>query len=215
MTCITDEASLSWNKARAEDGDRLIGWCVWVSLANIPVCSRYIQNSQPYLNNMTAVGCMMALAAVFPLGIDGLHVRRSQFPVVCQVNPEASWERLRCRTCGGGGGEQQRNIPCVFHAPNIKKIISFPVSFVAARARLQSGLRQHVHEDLVGAHGFHQEGWEERQAKGKSSADFLQRSFPKSYAIKALLLITTKIILLPVKNREMMWSLWLYYGIIW
>lgn len=62
---------------------------------NIPICSRYIQNSQPYLNNMTAVGCMMALAAVFPLGIDGLHVRRSQFPVVCQVYPKASWE-LEC-----------------------------------------------------------------------------------------------------------------------
>uniref|UniRef100_A0A9J8DFG4 Gamma-aminobutyric acid (GABA) B receptor, 1a n=1 Tax=Cyprinus carpio carpio TaxID=630221 RepID=A0A9J8DFG4_CYPCA len=45
---------------------------------------RYIQNSQPYLNNMTAVGCVLALAAVFPLGIDGLHVHRSQFPVVCQ-----------------------------------------------------------------------------------------------------------------------------------
>uniref|UniRef100_A0A8C7JDA9 Gamma-aminobutyric acid type B receptor subunit 1 n=1 Tax=Oncorhynchus kisutch TaxID=8019 RepID=A0A8C7JDA9_ONCKI len=45
---------------------------------------RYIQNSQPYLNNMTAVGCMMALAAVFPLGIDGHHIHRSQFPVVCQ-----------------------------------------------------------------------------------------------------------------------------------
>uniref|UniRef100_A0A8C7H269 Gamma-aminobutyric acid type B receptor subunit 1 n=1 Tax=Oncorhynchus kisutch TaxID=8019 RepID=A0A8C7H269_ONCKI len=44
----------------------------------------YIQNSQPYLNNMTAVGCMMALAAVFPLGIDGHHIHRSQFPVVCQ-----------------------------------------------------------------------------------------------------------------------------------
>ncbi|KAM4601346.1 gamma-aminobutyric acid type B receptor subunit 1 isoform 1-T1 [Polymixia lowei] len=45
---------------------------------------RYIQNSQPYLNNMTAVGCMMALAAVFPLGIDGHHIHSSQFPVVCQ-----------------------------------------------------------------------------------------------------------------------------------
>nr|XP_040043792.1 gamma-aminobutyric acid type B receptor subunit 1 isoform X2 [Gasterosteus aculeatus aculeatus] len=45
---------------------------------------RYIQNSQPYLNNMTAVGCIMALAAVFPLGIDGLHVHRRQFPVICQ-----------------------------------------------------------------------------------------------------------------------------------
>lgn len=50
------------------------------------IASRYIQNSQPYLNNMTAVGCMMALAAVFPLGIDGHHVHRSQFPVVCQVS---------------------------------------------------------------------------------------------------------------------------------
>ncbi|MCJ8740296.1 hypothetical protein PDJAM_G00057110 [Pangasius djambal] len=45
---------------------------------------RYIQNSQPYLNNITAVGCVLALAAVFPLGIDGLHVDRSRFPVVCQ-----------------------------------------------------------------------------------------------------------------------------------
>lgn len=34
---------------------------------------------------MTAVGCMMALAAIFPLGMDGLHVRRKHFPVVCQV----------------------------------------------------------------------------------------------------------------------------------
>uniref|UniRef100_A0A4W5NQU7 G-protein coupled receptors family 3 profile domain-containing protein n=1 Tax=Hucho hucho TaxID=62062 RepID=A0A4W5NQU7_9TELE len=33
---------------------------------------------------MTAVGCMMALAAVFPLGLDGHHVHRKQFPVVCQ-----------------------------------------------------------------------------------------------------------------------------------
>lgn len=52
-------------------------------------CSRYIQNSQPYLNNITTVGCMMALAAVFPLGIDGLHVPRRQFPVVCQVHFES------------------------------------------------------------------------------------------------------------------------------
>ncbi|XP_030645036.1 gamma-aminobutyric acid type B receptor subunit 1 [Chanos chanos] len=56
--------------------------CLTFNIYNSNV--RYIQNSQPYLNNMTAVGCMMALAAVFPLGIDGRHVRRSQFPVVCQ-----------------------------------------------------------------------------------------------------------------------------------
>uniref|UniRef100_A0A672KWU2 Gamma-aminobutyric acid type B receptor subunit 1-like n=1 Tax=Sinocyclocheilus grahami TaxID=75366 RepID=A0A672KWU2_SINGR len=51
----------------------------WIGKRN-----QYIQNSQPYLNNMTAVGCVLALAAVFPLGIDGLHIQRSQFPVVCQ-----------------------------------------------------------------------------------------------------------------------------------
>ncbi|XP_061771538.1 gamma-aminobutyric acid type B receptor subunit 1-like isoform X2 [Nerophis ophidion] len=56
--------------------------CLTFNIYNSNV--RYIQNSQPYLNNMTAAGCMMALAAVFPLGIDGHHVHRSQFPVVCQ-----------------------------------------------------------------------------------------------------------------------------------
>lgn len=62
------------------------------------MCSSYIQNSQPYLNNMTAVGCMMALAAVFPLGIDGHHVHRSQFPVVCQV-----WTGADTHWRAGGG----------------------------------------------------------------------------------------------------------------
>uniref|UniRef100_A0A674D5Q8 Gamma-aminobutyric acid type B receptor subunit 1 n=1 Tax=Salmo trutta TaxID=8032 RepID=A0A674D5Q8_SALTR len=56
--------------------------CLTFNIYNSNV--RYIQNSQPYLNNMTAVGCMMALAAVFPLGIDGHHIHRSQFTVVCQ-----------------------------------------------------------------------------------------------------------------------------------
>ncbi|XP_061822760.1 gamma-aminobutyric acid type B receptor subunit 1 isoform X1 [Nerophis lumbriciformis] len=56
--------------------------CLTFNIYNSNV--RYIQNSQPYLNNMTAVGCMMSLAAVFPLGIDGLHVHRKHFPVVCQ-----------------------------------------------------------------------------------------------------------------------------------
>ncbi|XP_039707146.1 gamma-aminobutyric acid type B receptor subunit 1 isoform X6 [Pteropus medius] len=46
---------------------------------------RYIQNSQPNLNNLTAVGCSLALAAVFPLGLDGYHIGRNQFPFVCQA----------------------------------------------------------------------------------------------------------------------------------
>lgn len=40
---------------------------------------------------------MMALAAVFPLGIDGHHVHRSQFPVVCQVTGERDTHRERDR----------------------------------------------------------------------------------------------------------------------
>jgi len=38
---------------------------------------------------------MMALAAVFPLGIDGHHVHRSQFPVVCQVTRGRDRQRGR------------------------------------------------------------------------------------------------------------------------
>lgn len=49
------------------------------------LCPSYIQNSQPNLNNLTAVGCALALAAVFPLGLDGYHIGRNQFPFVCQV----------------------------------------------------------------------------------------------------------------------------------
>lgn len=63
----------------------LPGWRNDLVMLGFLLPHSYIQNSQPYLNNMTAVGCMMALAAVFPLGIDGHHVHRSQFPVVCQV----------------------------------------------------------------------------------------------------------------------------------
>lgn len=50
-----------------------------------PAWPSYIQNSQPTLNNLTAVGCSLALAAVFPLGLDGYHIGRNQFPFVCQV----------------------------------------------------------------------------------------------------------------------------------
>ena len=55
------------------------------SLPPFRLCPSYIQNSQPNLNNLTAVGCSLALAAVFPLGLDGYHIGRSQFPFVCQV----------------------------------------------------------------------------------------------------------------------------------
>lgn len=38
---------------------------------------------------------------------------------------------------------------------------------VAARAGVQPGLRQHVHQDLVGPHRLHQEGGEEGEAEGE------------------------------------------------
>lgn len=60
-----------------------------LSLLLSHLCPSYIQNSQPNLNNLTAVGCSLALAAVFPLGLDGYHIGRSQFPFVCQVR--RSW----------------------------------------------------------------------------------------------------------------------------
>ncbi|MGH0128681.1 UNVERIFIED_CONTAM: hypothetical protein FKN15_064883 [Acipenser sinensis] len=57
--------------------------CLTFNIYNSSV--RYIQNSQPYLNNMTAVGCMLALAAVFPLGLDRKHIAQGQFPFICQA----------------------------------------------------------------------------------------------------------------------------------
>ncbi|XP_072406250.1 LOW QUALITY PROTEIN: gamma-aminobutyric acid type B receptor subunit 1 [Chiloscyllium punctatum] len=57
--------------------------CLTFNIYNSNV--RYIQNSQPYLNNMTAVGCTLALAAVFPLGLDGYHIHQWHFPLVCQA----------------------------------------------------------------------------------------------------------------------------------
>ena len=79
--CVRGLVVVIFNKYQMMQVPKHVCVCVCVC-----VCfCRYIQNSQPYLNNMTAVGCMMALAAVFPLGLDGLHVHRDQFPVVCQV----------------------------------------------------------------------------------------------------------------------------------
>ncbi|MGH0154456.1 UNVERIFIED_CONTAM: hypothetical protein FKN15_027070, partial [Acipenser sinensis] len=60
--------------------------CLTFNIYNSSV--RYIQNSQPYLNNMTAVGCMLALAAVFPLGLDRKHIAQGQFPFICQQHLE-------------------------------------------------------------------------------------------------------------------------------
>ncbi|XP_041091365.1 gamma-aminobutyric acid type B receptor subunit 1-like isoform X2 [Polyodon spathula] len=57
--------------------------CLTFNIYNSSV--RYIQNSQPYLNNMTAVGCVLALAAVFPLGLDRKHIAQGHFPFICQA----------------------------------------------------------------------------------------------------------------------------------
>uniref|UniRef100_A0A8C5QMN7 Gamma-aminobutyric acid type B receptor subunit 1 n=1 Tax=Leptobrachium leishanense TaxID=445787 RepID=A0A8C5QMN7_9ANUR len=62
----------------------LLGFvCLSFNIYNSHV--RYIQNSQPHLNNVTAAGCILALAAVFPLGLDGHHIETWHFPLVCQA----------------------------------------------------------------------------------------------------------------------------------
>ncbi|XP_075434107.1 gamma-aminobutyric acid type B receptor subunit 1 isoform X5 [Ascaphus truei] len=62
----------------------LLGFvCLSFNMYNSHV--RYIQNSQPHLNNVTAAGCILALAAVFPLGLDGYHIQTWHFPLVCQA----------------------------------------------------------------------------------------------------------------------------------
>ncbi|XP_018088676.1 gamma-aminobutyric acid type B receptor subunit 1 isoform X2 [Xenopus laevis] len=62
----------------------LLGFvCLSFNIYNSHV--RYIQNSQPHLNDMTAAGCILSLAAVFPLGLDGRHIETWHFPLVCQA----------------------------------------------------------------------------------------------------------------------------------
>lgn len=43
---------------------------------------------------MTAVGCTLALAAVFPLGLDGYHIGPGLFPFVCQVGAARGGRQL-------------------------------------------------------------------------------------------------------------------------
>ncbi|XP_012823400.1 gamma-aminobutyric acid type B receptor subunit 1 isoform X4 [Xenopus tropicalis] len=62
----------------------LLGFvCLSFNIYNSHV--RYIQNSQPHLNDVTAAGCILSLAAVFPLGLDGRHIETWHFPLVCQA----------------------------------------------------------------------------------------------------------------------------------
>uniref|UniRef100_A0A2K6SUH3 Gamma-aminobutyric acid type B receptor subunit 1 n=1 Tax=Saimiri boliviensis boliviensis TaxID=39432 RepID=A0A2K6SUH3_SAIBB len=73
---------MAWTLIEQLQGERR----VILSLSHsLHPCPSYIQNSQPNLNNLTAVGCSLALAAVFPLGLDGYHIGRNQFPFVCQA----------------------------------------------------------------------------------------------------------------------------------
>ncbi len=47
---------------------------------------RYIQCSQPHINNLIALGCIIALICVILLGLDGQYVEEHQFASVCHVS---------------------------------------------------------------------------------------------------------------------------------
>ena len=42
--------------------------------------------SQPHINNVMLVGCMVCLACIFLEGLDGRYVPEGAFVVLCQVN---------------------------------------------------------------------------------------------------------------------------------
>ncbi|XP_033643403.1 gamma-aminobutyric acid type B receptor subunit 1-like [Asterias rubens] len=55
------------------------------------ICYRhtgYISCSQPHINNLTALGCIIGLMSVFLMGLDGQYVSEEQFPMVCS---SVSW----------------------------------------------------------------------------------------------------------------------------
>ena len=50
-----------------------------------------------------------------------------------------------------------------------------PVPPVAPRPRLQPGVRQHVHQDLVGPHPLHEEGRKEGEEEGRKEGRVVGR----------------------------------------
>ncbi|XP_038063944.1 gamma-aminobutyric acid type B receptor subunit 1-like [Patiria miniata] len=68
--------------------------CVLAGLAIIFACvciifnmcfrhTGYISCSQPHINNLTAIGCIIGLMSVFLMGLDGQYISEDQFPMIC------------------------------------------------------------------------------------------------------------------------------------
>ena len=59
---------------------------MWAMRSCVLPHHRYIGCSQPHINNLTAIGCIIGLMSVFLMGLDGQYVSEDQFPMVCSVS---------------------------------------------------------------------------------------------------------------------------------
>ena len=57
-------------------------------------CVRCVAFSQPNINGLTVLGCMLCLSCIFLLGLDGKFVSATVYPYVCQVSRGANYTRM-------------------------------------------------------------------------------------------------------------------------
>lgn len=62
--------------------------CVWKTPCNlVPLSTRLIKMSSPYMNNLIILGGMLSYASIFLFGLDGSFVSEKTFETLCTVSP--------------------------------------------------------------------------------------------------------------------------------
>lgn len=63
-------------------------WRVQKTLCNlVPLSTRLIKMSSPYMNNLIILGGMLSYASIFLFGLDGSFVSEKTFETLCTVSP--------------------------------------------------------------------------------------------------------------------------------
>lgn len=68
--------------------------CVQKTLCNlVPLSTRLIKMSSPYMNNLIILGGMLSYASIFLFGLDGSFVSEKTFETLCTVSPHVCASR--------------------------------------------------------------------------------------------------------------------------
>lgn len=169
-TRISNEVSLSLNKAHPgvlARGRHFFPWCGWESLVNFP--HMFQVHSELAAVPEQHDGCGLYDGSGCRVSAGHRRASRPPLSISCSVPGKPEGNIGNCTTLQAEIKKKRGKKSHTWKTGSMLWVCISAVPLVAARARFQSGVRKHVYKDLVGAHSFHQEGWEERQAKGKSS----------------------------------------------